>query len=389
MMTIMKKRILFIIPSLKTGGTNSSLSNFYTYLKNKFEINVFALSAKQEANYVFDEALLPRYKFLTVFESSLKNSTGIRKVAPFICKSAIKICGSLGLDLREFVYKHYVRKIESQGKYDFVIGFQEGSATKFASLFNSAKRIAWVHCEYTKYLGNNKSELPTYQQFDKVICVSQCTSQVFKNKYPSYASNVDFIYNTLDIERVKLMAGEKVEDERFDNSTFTIVSAGRLVPIKQYHLIPQIAAKLKSKGAIFKWYLLGPKVTQEYYDRINNNIAKHNVESYVQLLGNKVNPYPYIKHCDVFACTSESEACPMVFCESYALGVPVVTTNFGSASEFIKEGDNGFSSPAENIDNNLYRLYSSKQLRDNICLKLKQYTPFNEQVYQKLNELLQ
>ena len=146
------------------------------------------------------------------------------------------------------------------------------------------KKIAWVHCDYAKYLGNNKSELPIYERFDRVVCVSQYTSQVFKCKYPSYASNVDFIYNTLDIDRIKRMAEETIDDERFDNSTFTIVSAGRLVPIKQYHLIPQIAAELKSKGAIFKWYLLGPKVTQEYYDKITSNIVRHQVEDCVLLL---------------------------------------------------------------------------------------------------------
>lgn len=384
----MAKKILFIIPSLKTGGTNSSLSNFYTYLKDKFEINVFALSAKKEANYVFDEALLPRYKFLTAFESSLKNASGFSKVVPFIFKSAIKLCGSCGINLRELVYKHYVCKIECQGKYDVVIGFQEGTVTKFASLFNSSKKIAWVHCDYTKYLGKNKSELSTYQRFDKVICVSQYTSQVFKNKYPSYASNVDFIYNTLNIDRIKRLASEIMEDDRFDNRTFTIVSAGRLVPIKQYHLIPQIAAELKSKGATFKWFLLGPKVTQEYYDKINSNIVKHKVQDCVLLLGNKTNPYPYIANSDVFACVSDSEACPMVFCESYALGKPVVTTNFGSATEFINEGENGFSSSIEGVASNLFQLYSSKELRAEISANLKNYIPFNKQVFQKLEFLI-
>ena len=35
------KRILFIIPSLATGGTNSSLDSFYTQFKDKYHIAVF------------------------------------------------------------------------------------------------------------------------------------------------------------------------------------------------------------------------------------------------------------------------------------------------------------------------------------------------------------
>lgn len=382
------KHILFVIPSLKTGGTNSSLVNFYNYLKDKYDVSVFAMSSKKEADFDFDEALLPCFRGLTLFETSLKNARGINKVVPFVVKSTIKVCGKFGFDLRAKVYGHYVAMLNHTRNYDIVIGFQEGTATKFASLFNTYKKIAWVHCEYTKYLGNNKSELDTYKSFDKIICVSNYTSQVFHSSYPSISSKVDYIYNPLDIERIIELSKLPIDDPRYDTSSFTLVSAGRLAPIKQYHLIPQIAYELKQLGAKFCWYLLGPVVAKSYYEEILQNIGHYKVEDCVKLLGNKTNPYPYINTCDAFVCTSESEACPMVFCEAFALGKPVVTTLFGSANEFVRYGFNGFSASIDEVAKNIYTLYSDEKVREQIANNIKSYEPFNIQVYAKLNQLL-
>lgn len=54
----MHKKILFVIPGLKTGGTNSSLSALYSQIKDNYEITVLPLSNKRNANYSFDDVVL-------------------------------------------------------------------------------------------------------------------------------------------------------------------------------------------------------------------------------------------------------------------------------------------------------------------------------------------
>lgn len=382
------RHILFIIPSLKTGGTNSSLANFYTRIKDLYDIDVFSMSSLRENSFVFDDCLLPTHRFLSLFELSLKNTNGLQKFIPLFFKIAIKICNAIHIDLRKWVYKSYANNIQRSKKYDVVIGFQEGTATKFASLFSAEKKIAWVHCEYTYYLGNNKSELDTYQAFSDIVCVSDYTAKVFKECYSAIAQNVSFIYNILETDKILKLSNNKIDDTRFNNNGITLISVGRIAPIKQYDKIPLIAKQLKDAGHKFCWYVLGPKTTTEYFDYIEEQIRKNELGEYVKLLGNKTNPYSYISKSDLFVCLSNSEACPMVFCEAFTLSVPVITTDFGSSKEFINIGENGFVCKLDDMGNSISRLLSDTKYYNNLKQGASKNNINTERTIEKLKALL-
>lgn len=378
------KRILFIIPSLNTGGTNSSLSNIYSCIKDKCKVSIFSLSGNRNSEFVFDENVLPTYKFLTIFERSLENSNGVNKIIPLIIKSIIKVLSLFSIDLRIIVYKIYANIILKKNYYDYVIGFQEGTATKFASVIESKNKIAWVHCDYNHYLNKSQSELDIYKTFKQIICVSNFTSNVFKKRYPELAVKTSAIYNILDVKKIESKALAKIEDQRFSNEKFTFISAGRLVPIKGYDLIPGIASILKKNKLSFVWYIVGPQATKNYSDKILRLIKENMVEDCVFWLGNKSNPYPYIKASDAFVCTSVSEACPMVFCEAFTLGVPVITTNFGSASEFIKDSNYGLICTKETLASKMTEILTDSKLLYSLKENLKNYQSFNNQIKQDL-----
>jgi len=383
------KRILFIIPSLNTGGTNSSLSNIYSCIKDKCKVSIFSLSGNRNSEFVFDENILPTYKFLTIFERSLENSNGVNKIIPLITKSIIKVLSLLSIDLRIIVYKIYVNTILKTNHFDCVIGFQEGTATKFASVFERTNKIAWVHCDYNYYLNSKLSELAIYQKFNHIVCVSNYTASVFTKRYPELSSQIISIYNILDEDKIKLKSLESIDDNRFKSDQITFISAGRIVPIKGYELIPFIASKLKKQGLKFCWYILGPEANKEYLVKIHNLINEMGVEDCVVWLGNKTNPYPYIKASDAFVCTSVSEACPMVFCEAFTLGVPVITTNFGSASEFIKDSNFGLICTKDTLSQKLTEILTDSKLLYTLKENLKNYQSFNNQIEQDLLRLLE
>ena len=63
---------------------------------------------------------------------------------------------------------------------------------------------------------------------------------------------------------------------------------------------------------------------------------------FVELLGFKANPYPYIKHAKFLALTSRVEGLPMVILEALNLKTPVVAYNCPSGpSEMIAHNVNG------------------------------------------------
>ena len=339
------KKILFIIPSLGTGGTNSSLDSFYTQFKDKYHISVFSI-AHQPRNhrYSFDEALLKQDTILSLLCTNFSNQKGVYKVFALFFKVLQSLLRKMNINLAIVYGKWVVRKIESAQEYDFVVGFQEGFATTFAAMFQKPDKIAWIHCNYNYYLPLERSEEQMYNKFIKIVCVSNFTASVFGNRYPTLNYKTTFIHNIIDSSRIKKLAQNSVPDADFLVDGINLISVGRFTTVKRFREIPYIAQTLKKRGLKFIWHILGP--ADESSERIlfTENIKKYSVQDCVKWLGGKSNPYPYFSKSDIYVCLSESEACPMVFKEAKLFGIPIVTTDFPSAYEFINEHDGIISS---------------------------------------------
>ena len=172
-----------------------------------------------------------------------------------------------------------------------------------------------------------------------------------------------------------------IDDDRFETSSkYILVSAGRIDSVKRFSIIPKVARSLLNMGLSFKWYILGPTVSLVEYKRLQENITKYDVTKNVVCLGNKKNPFPYFAKSDIYVCTSESEACQMVFNESMILKKPVVTTKFGSASEFIKNGENGRICDCEELADCIFDLLSNEDKYREYQKKRIDTTIFNENI---------
>ena len=138
-----------------------------------------------------------------------------------------------------------------------------------------------------------------------------------------------------------------------------------------------------------KWYIVGPDVgNQEEYKSLKNNIEKYEVQSQVILLGEMSNPYPYIANADILACTSVSEACPYVINEAKILGTPIVSTNFGSAYEFIEDDKDGIIAPIEKMANAMDKLIDDHELYSRIKKTLGAFEYDNVKIMSAIYSLI-
>ena len=349
------KKILFVTPGVGIGGTNSSLEALYSYIKDDFEIKVFAIAYHSTSrSYTFDNALLPFSRPLSLLYTNYATQRGFSRCIAFFYKAIQSLLRLLDIDLKTVVAKKVVKKIESNYLFDYVVAFQEGFATEFVSFFKSSNKIAWIHCDYDNWLPQG-SELTLYENYLKIVCVSKYTASVFANRYPSLKNRILPIHNLLEISRINSLSEQNVGDERFSTDQFTILSAGRFCVVKRFREIPHVAFLLKQQGYTFKWYILGPDNKDSEMTDYNNNLEKYNVQDCVMWLGDKPNPYPYFKSVDLYVCTSESEACPMVFKEARYFGLPIVSTDFPSSFEFVKDGE-GLVSPIEELSDAIIKI---------------------------------
>lgn len=382
------KSILIITPSRAGGGTNSALSSIYTVLRKQYDVCVVVMASNGDGEYDFLKKaecpyLLDLYyrKFSDIKGRSLK-------IQALILKGIGRLFTLFNKDLESKLLRFVACRMERERKFDYVVGFQESRAMHFAAQFANPCKMTWVHCDYERAFPEiNEKEL--YRKFKKIICVSNFTRRKFVVKYPELAEKTVCIYNLLDEERIKTMSLSEIDDCRFVASTFTILSVGRMDVVKRFHLIPQIAKKIKDKGVDFRWYILGGPLNDEYH-KIIKLISEYEVDEYVIMLGPKTNPYPYFRQSDLLVSTSSSEACPMVFNEAKILGLPIVSADFGSALEFIDNGYNGFVQSVDNLDGIIAELASledryqsikgncKSNIKANINIKKQLFTLFSE-----------
>ena len=79
----------------------------------------------------------------------------------------------------------------------------------------------------------------------------------------------------------------------------------------------------------------------EMRSQVEAEIEKYDVKDHVILLGTKLNPYPYIKNCDIYAQPSFSEGWGLTIQEARILQKPIVVTNLPIMHEQICSGKNG------------------------------------------------
>ena len=343
----MKKKILIVLPTLRNGGgVISGLKNMLSLLPiNRFDFYVLPLGYSGANNVTLANCKILQDSFiLTATDGVFDHSEHYRHKFPlWICKVIFSLLNKIKMRTKfvNYLYRQVAKKYNG---YDVVIGYQEGAATQFAQYIDSPYRIAWIHCDYAKYyeLHKHRSEETMYSKYNKIVCVSKYTLNNFVSIYPSLDERSTFIYNLLDIQTIQKKSLDAFEDISFNKDITNIVSIGRINPVKQFHLIPQVISQVLENGVTnFRWILIGG-VDSRALEQINKEVERYGItEDHFKYIGPQFNPYPYIKNSDILVSTSSSEACPFVVNEARVLGVPVVSNNYPSIYEFIEDNING------------------------------------------------
>lgn len=386
------KNILFITTSFRHGGTNKSLENLLSLLDpEKYQMDVFAMEHYGPYNSMLSNCtILPKDKWLHALIAQYRDTAGSTKLRSMTLKVLRKLLAWLGLDLSEYLYKNAVRTFSKNKTYDTVVAFSEGAPTAFAQHFKTKNKIAWIHCDYKSYmsLNNHPDETKIYQAYQSIVCVSEFTKDSFCKIMPTLCRKAYAIHNVVNVNEIKLLSEKKIDEKYYDENVFNIVSVGRINVIKRFDEIPQIVRILLDKGCKLNWILIGPEGQPDEQRSLLENIRKYRVEETFFWIGEKDNPYPYIKNSDLLVNVSISEACPYVVNEAKVLHTPVVCTNFGSAVEFIEHDINGLIAPLASIVDAVELLIKNKKQYNRIKDNIEKFTYSNEKILNKIYILL-
>lgn len=343
------KKILIVVPSFAIGGTIVSLHSLLSFIgRDQYSIDIFALNRKGEyLDRMPNSVILPENVWLS---HTINEENRYKRLINGSLRIVRAACRKLGMSIEPLLCRLADRKINFQ-QYDAVINYSESIANIVCS-YPAKRRITWVHCDYERYLTLvNRDESKIYEAFDTVVCVSEFAKSVFCKCMPHMKDKTVVIHNIINTKDILEKAKEPIDDDNFKTDGYTIVSVGRLDPVKQFHLIPSLAAEIKKQtNKKFVWYIIGgDRGFESYVNGIKQDIVKLGVTEEVVMLGEKSNVYPHMVKADLYVSTSMSESFSLVINEAKALGVPIVCNNFGCASESITHGIDGFIVSVDDI----------------------------------------
>ncbi len=346
----MKKKILITACSLEVGGIERSLVgllNVFDY--EKYDVDVLLFSKKGEfLPQVTGECnFLPEIPQCATLLNSIKSTVaeghfllGLSRVLSK-AETTLKYRNSeYNEDAKVFAYLQsnwdksirFMPKIETE--YDACLSFMWPH--HFAA-FNvkAKKKIAWIHTDYTKAALDRKKDEAVWDKFDSIAAVSDECGKVFLSVYPKLSDKVVTVENILSSDFVRAQAEEFIPDCMNDGENVSILTVGRMCYPKAFDRIVGVCEILKCRGLPFRWYALGYGTEEE---RVKALCEEKGVGDVMVFLGKKINPYPYMKACDIYAQPSRYEGKAVTVREAQMLARPVVITDFATARSQVTEG---------------------------------------------------
>ena len=381
----MSKKILFVMPSFRIGGTTVSTKNLIMLLKERgYCCVVLPLRPSGELSELYDNVLQINTPFAVRSLVSEKwNAKG----------SLTQRLGAIGLRLIRSISKSWAdrlmgnvldRAIRNQS-FDAVIACQEGTTTRLVSYVRHANKVAWIRCDYKRLFDRSKQKDAYYDSFKSIACVAEETCNRFKTIYPEYADKTFCIPNPQASSFLKERAKEAVQEPRFKNDKFTIISVGRLDPVKRFTMIAPIVKELIDGGVDFKWYLIGDGPERK---KIEDSIAQYQVGDNVRMLGFQTNPYFFMGRADLLVCLSSSEACPRAVNEAKILGLPTASTDFPTIYEFIEDEETGWISSIDKMGGVIKMIMCEKEMYNHVKEGLARFQFNNEPLIEQIESII-
>ena len=339
----MKKKIIFVTKALWIGGIETALVNLLKHFDyNKFDVTLLVLKAEldmldqinpnckviiadREKKYTFNEEY--RYKKLFHLTEEADNPSKLHKIMMFTVP-AIKW-------IENRLYIKYIRRMMKGQHYDTAVIYSDVVAETAIRAVDSDKYLMYYHHGAMRHVYHDKI---AYKRCEKIIAVSNNQADELRKYVPSAKDKIITIHNLTDVEGIREKSFQPIEDV-FDSEKYNIVSVGRVSHEKGMDIAVEVCAKLVAAGhKNIQWWIVGdgPAI-----DEVKGKISDLHMEIYVKCVGMKNNPYPYIRHADLYVQPSRFEGYPMTLLEAQVLGKVIVSTDNNGAKEIIENNVTG------------------------------------------------
>lgn len=349
----MKKKVLFVMNNLSSGGAEKSLSSLLQVLDySLYDVDlllfkpggIFFSSLPKEVKLLEEPS---EYKYFDMpiklaLSQSLKRGR-IDTVLSRIGASFIFRREQNRSRCEQLAWKYISKPLEKIDKsYDVAIGYLEKSSVYFiVDKVKSNKKIGWIHTNYSNSGMDSQIDKLYFEKLDNIVTVSEECKQSLSDNFPHLKSKVKVIGNIISPKRIiRLSKESKIVDLNFNSNYTNIITVARLGYEKGIDLAIEACKFLKNDGYKVRWFVLGYGTEYELSE-CTRLIEGYGLEDDFQLLGVRENPYPYIAKADIYVQPSRYEGKSIAIEEAKILNKPIVVTNYSTVKDQIEDGKNG------------------------------------------------
>ncbi|MFU0833618.1 MAG: Glycos-transf-1 domain-containing protein [Oscillospiraceae bacterium] len=392
-----RKKVLFLNYSLHSGGIEKSLVTVLSL----FDDSHYDVDLQLFANEGLFFSRVPEKVHILPPLFPKEYRLNIRRAFPALffhghpllalCRLLVSFAGlrgTMGERLTRMwrIERHFVRPAAEH--YDAVVAYMEGQPLYYAvEKVHADVKIGFIHGDY-KAMGLCRDfDRPYIEKLNALCTVSESCKTALETSFPQQTEKFHVIYNILSATFLRSMA-EKGTGFDDDYDGMRILSIARLSHQKGLDIAMPAVVKLNRKGLRIRWYIIGVGPEEE---SLKQQVKELGAEDCVVFLGERGNPYPYVKQCDIYMQPSRFEGKSIAVDEAMVLCRPILLTNFSTAADQITNGENGMIVPmtTEGVEKGLEELVKNKDLREKYAQALAKCDFTNEDEINKLYALIE
>lgn len=394
----MKKKVLFIIGSLQSGGVSKSMvSLLNAWDTEKYETSLLLCCKDGD---VFSDYLPKNIQLIynPVIEHVMGGFSSLKWL---LAHGHFLLC--LGVLMRLILSRIYrslaseliakMMPVVSDVHYDLIVDYGGQQLLYYmVNKLSATKKVSFFHSDYSKWSFYYNADKKYYPLVDHIFTISQICVDSLKDFFPNCADRVSIMENISSPTVIRQQSLESIGefkkqiDQMKANGNTILCTIGHICRGKGFDFAIEASDILKRNGINFKWIFIG-KVLEEDLLKL---IADKELDDNILLVGIQSNPYPYIGLSDIVVHPSRFEGKSIALDEAKILCKPIVVTNFSTVGDQFENGRNGTicEMSGKAVANAIIELINDSSLQDSYRMYLGTHIVDNSNEVNKLYKYL-
>ena len=382
------------MPALGSGGAEKALTtllNLFDYEAYDVDLFLFRRQGLFLPNVPSQVNIIDGGKAYELFDGSASAciKSSVKKLNFSLAANRMKYAKALESGDKADVWnciKKALAKIDKH--YDVAVAYLEGNSIYYCvDCVDADVKIGYVHNDYNGLGLDSNFDRPYFEKLDYLVSVSDECVNVLKEIFPDLENKIKLMLNIVSPTMLESLGKNNAEEYKNIN-TKKLLTVGRFSSQKGYDMAVNAAKILSDKGCDFKWFAIGKGQLEE---QIKEQIKSLGLEEKFILLGERANPYPYIKNCDIYVQPSYFEGKSIAIDEAKIFAKPIVCTSFPTVYDQLTDNETALLAEinAENIAEKIETFLNSDELCKTLSDNLAKEKAGNEEEIDKFYALLE